>query len=209
MGVGSSLVSLLPTVPTTSNTLGSQGALGGGAGLGPVDSLFYSFLGTNLQIASRSGDQWQDASAVAPSLVVMNNQPAPIQVGDNVPISQTTVNTTNPDTTLSSGEDVQAGAFWTSYCASIPAAWSTWILSSRRAMRFYRASLPLRQIRIYRHVRWPPGSLYRADRQCCWRLIQQNNAQTGSSVPYSGAFRVYAGCLAPNHDPKLRAISQQ
>jgi len=45
----------------------------------------------------------------APSLVVMNNQPAQIQVGDNIPISQTTVNTGDADTTLSSVEYVQTG----------------------------------------------------------------------------------------------------
>jgi general secretion pathway protein D len=45
----------------------------------------------------------------APSLVVMNNQPAQIQVGDNIPISQTTVNTGTSDTTLSSVEYVQTG----------------------------------------------------------------------------------------------------
>jgi general secretion pathway protein D len=39
----------------------------------------------------------------------MNNQQAQIQVGDNIPISQTTVNTTNSDTTLSSVEYVQTG----------------------------------------------------------------------------------------------------
>jgi general secretion pathway protein D len=45
----------------------------------------------------------------APSLVVMNNQQAQIQVGENIPINQTSVNTTTSDTTLSSVEYVQTG----------------------------------------------------------------------------------------------------
>jgi len=39
----------------------------------------------------------------------MNNQQAQIQVGDNIPISQTTVNTSGSDTTLSSVEYVHTG----------------------------------------------------------------------------------------------------
>jgi len=99
------------TSTTVANTAGSQGALGGGgAGLGATDSLFYSFVSTNLQIAIHaleSNGRTQVLSA--PSLVVMNNQNAQIQVGDNIPISQTTVNTTNSDTTLSSVEYLQTG----------------------------------------------------------------------------------------------------
>jgi general secretion pathway protein D len=41
--------------------------------------------------------------------VVMNNENAQIQVGDNIPISQTTVNTGVSDTTLSSVEYLQTG----------------------------------------------------------------------------------------------------
>jgi general secretion pathway protein D len=46
----------------------------------------------------------QERRLSAPSLVVMNNQQAQIQVGDNIPISQTTVNTSGSDTILSSVE---------------------------------------------------------------------------------------------------------
>jgi general secretion pathway protein D len=98
------------TSTTVANTPGSQGALGGGgAGLG-ADSLFYSFVSSNLQVALHALETNGRTQVLsAPSLVVMNNQPAQIQVGDNIPISQTTVNTGNSDTTLSSVEYVQTG----------------------------------------------------------------------------------------------------
>lgn len=96
---------------TVANTPGSQGALGGGGiGLGAMDSLFYSFVGSNLQFALHALETSGRTQVLsAPSLVVMNNQQAQIQVGDNIPISQTTVNTNTSDTTLSSVEYVQTG----------------------------------------------------------------------------------------------------
>ncbi len=96
---------------TVANTKGSQGALGGGgAGLGSTDSLFYSFVSSNLQVALHALETTGRTQVLsAPSLVVMNNQQAQIQVGDNIPISQTTVNTSTSDTTLSSVEYVQTG----------------------------------------------------------------------------------------------------
>ena len=96
---------------TVANTSGNQGALGaGGVGLGAADSLFYSFVSNNLQVALHALETNGRTQVLsAPSLVVMNNQQAQIQVGDNVPISQTTVNTSNSDTTLSSVEYVQTG----------------------------------------------------------------------------------------------------
>ncbi len=99
------------TSTTVGNAAGSQGALGGGgAGLGATDSLFYSFVSSNLQVALHALETNGRTQVLsAPSLVVMNNQPAQIQVGDNIPISQTTVNTGTSDTTLSSVEYVQTG----------------------------------------------------------------------------------------------------
>ncbi len=99
------------TSTTVANASGSQGALGGGgAGLGASDSLFYSFVSSNLQVALHALETNGRTQVLsAPSLVVMNNQPAQIQVGDNIPISQTTVNTGDADTTLSSVEYVQTG----------------------------------------------------------------------------------------------------
>ncbi|MGY2401146.1 type II secretion system secretin GspD [Pseudomonas sp. SDO5271_S396] len=96
---------------TVANASGSQGALGGGgAGLGATDSLFYSFVSSNLQVALHALEKNGRTQVLsAPSLVVMNNQPAQIQVGDNIPINQTTVNTGDADTTLSSVEYVQTG----------------------------------------------------------------------------------------------------
>ncbi|MBD8709047.1 type II secretion system secretin GspD [Pseudomonas sp. CFBP 13711] len=99
------------TSTTVANTAGSQGALGGGgAGLGSTDSLFYSFVSTNLQVAIHALETNGRTQVLsAPSLVVMNNESAQIQVGDNIPISQTTVNTGTSDTTLSSVEYLQTG----------------------------------------------------------------------------------------------------
>jgi general secretion pathway protein D len=96
---------------TVANASGSQGALGGGgAGLGATDSLFYSFVSSNLQVALHALETNGRTQVLsAPSLVVMNNQQAQIQVGDNIPISQTTVNTNVSNTTLSSVEYVQTG----------------------------------------------------------------------------------------------------
>ena len=99
------------TSTTVANTAGSQGALGGGgAGLGATDSLFYSFVSTNLQVAIHALETNGRTQVLsAPSLVVMNNENAQIQVGDNIPISQTTVNTGVSNTTLSSVEYLQTG----------------------------------------------------------------------------------------------------
>ncbi|WPO98443.1 type II secretion system secretin GspD [Pseudomonas sp. HR96] len=99
------------TSTTVADASGSQGALGGGgAGLGSSDSLFYSFVSNHLQVALhalQTNGRTQVLSA--PSLVVMNNQQAQIQVGNNIPINQTTVNTSSSTTTLSSVEYVQTG----------------------------------------------------------------------------------------------------
>ncbi len=98
------------TSDTVANESGSQGALGaGGVALGS-SSLFYSFVSNNLQVALRALEiRGLTQVLSAPSLVVLNNQQAQIQVGDNVPINQTTVNTSTSDTTLSSVEYVQTG----------------------------------------------------------------------------------------------------
>ena len=99
------------TTGNVTNTAGSQGALGaGGAALVSTDSFFYSFVSNNLQVALRALETNGRTQVLsAPSLVVMNNQQAQIQVGDNIPISQTTVNTNASATTLSSVEYVQTG----------------------------------------------------------------------------------------------------
>ncbi|WP_213877908.1 type II secretion system secretin GspD [Pseudomonas sp. dw_358] len=99
------------TSTTVANSTGSQGALGsGGASLGSTDALFYSFVSSHLQVALHALETNGRTQVLsAPSLVVMNNQAAQIQVGDNIPITQTTVNTTSSATTLSSVEYVQTG----------------------------------------------------------------------------------------------------
>jgi general secretion pathway protein D len=92
------------------NASGSQGALGqGGAALGAADALYYSFVSSHLQVALHALEANGNTRVLsAPSLVVMNNQQAQIQVGANIPITQTSVTTTS-ESTYSSVEYVQTG----------------------------------------------------------------------------------------------------
>ncbi|WP_267225346.1 type II secretion system secretin GspD [Dyella silvae] len=77
-----------------------QGALGQGGNQynpgtasSPGDALFYSFVNKNLQVALRAMEISGNTKTLsAPSMVVMNNQMAQIQVGDQIPINQTSVN---------------------------------------------------------------------------------------------------------------------
>ncbi len=72
-----------------------QGALGlGGNAYNPAkDALFYSFVNSNLQVALHAMETSGNTKTLsAPSMVVMNNQTAHIQVGAQVPVNQTSVN---------------------------------------------------------------------------------------------------------------------
>lgn len=93
------------------NASGSQAALGrGGAGLNKTDALFYSFVSDNLQVALHALETNGTTKVLsAPSLVVMNNQQAQIQVGDNIPINQTTINLDNILVNTSSVQYLQTG----------------------------------------------------------------------------------------------------
>ena len=65
----------------------------GGNGFGG-EPFFYSFLNSNLQVAVRAMETSGNTKTLsAPSMVVMNNQEATIQVGDRIPINSTSVNT--------------------------------------------------------------------------------------------------------------------
>jgi general secretion pathway protein D len=71
-----------------------QAALGQGGNAYGGEPFFYSFLNSNLQVAVRAMETSGNTKTLsAPSMVVMNNQPAIIQVGDRIPINQTSVNT--------------------------------------------------------------------------------------------------------------------
>lgn len=74
-----------------------QWALGGGIGAVPTgrpDTLFYSFVNSELQVALRAMEHNGHTKILsAPSLVVVNNHKARIQVGDQIPVTQTYVNT--------------------------------------------------------------------------------------------------------------------
>ncbi|WP_072398404.1 MULTISPECIES: type II secretion system secretin GspD [Pseudomonas] len=97
--------------PGIQNVSGSHGALGaGGAALKTTDTLFYSFVSDNLQVALHALESKGNTRVLsAPSLVVMNNQNAQIQVGDNIPINQTTINLDNTSVSTSSVQYIQTG----------------------------------------------------------------------------------------------------
>jgi general secretion pathway protein D len=71
-----------------------QWALGSAAAkpLSP-DTFFYSFVNKNIQVALRAMETSGNTTTLsAPSLVVVNNHKARIQVGDQIPVTQTFVN---------------------------------------------------------------------------------------------------------------------
>ncbi|HVI54713.1 MAG TPA: type II secretion system secretin GspD [Luteibacter sp.] len=71
-----------------------QWALGSGGGKpSGADTLFYSFVNKNVQVALRAMETNGNTTTLsAPSLVVVNNRKARIQVGDQIPVTQTFVN---------------------------------------------------------------------------------------------------------------------
>lgn len=71
-----------------------QWALGSGGGKPSAsDTLFYSFVNKNVQVALRAMETDSNTTTLsAPSLVVVNNRKARIQVGDQIPVTQTFVN---------------------------------------------------------------------------------------------------------------------
>ncbi|MEI7035438.1 type II secretion system secretin GspD [Fulvimonas yonginensis] len=88
-----------------------QWALGkGGMTYNPTgDSFFYSFLNNNLQVALHAQETNGNIKTLsAPSLVVMNNQVAHIQAGDQIPVNQTFF-TTGLGTVDSSGNPTTIG----------------------------------------------------------------------------------------------------
>lgn len=79
-----------------------QGAvgLGGNSFVPGSDALFYSFVNSNLQVALHAMETSGNTKTLsAPSMVVMNNQVAHIQVGSRVPINTTSVTPTTGATT--------------------------------------------------------------------------------------------------------------
>ena len=92
--------------PGTSNFLPGepyrhrQVGLGQGGNAFGGEPFFYSFLNSNLQVAVRAMETSGNTKTLSsPSMVVMNNQLAHIQVGDRIPVNQTSVNTGIGNTT--------------------------------------------------------------------------------------------------------------
>ncbi|MGF6712623.1 general secretion pathway protein D [Luteibacter sp. W1I16] len=90
-----------------------QWALGNGGNVynPTTDSFFYSFVNNNIAVALRAMETSGNTKILsAPSLVVLNNQKAHIQVGDQIPITQTFVNTNaNTDNTIGQVEYKDTG----------------------------------------------------------------------------------------------------
>ncbi|HVI53698.1 MAG TPA: type II secretion system secretin GspD [Luteibacter sp.] len=90
-----------------------QWALGNGGNVynPSTDSFFYSFVNNNLSVALKAMETSGNTKTLsAPSLVVLNNQKAHIQVGDQIPITQTYVNTgANTDNTIGQVEYKDTG----------------------------------------------------------------------------------------------------
>jgi general secretion pathway protein D len=90
-----------------------QWALGnGGASYSPgKDSFFYSFVNNDISVALHAMETSGNTKTLsAPSLVVLNNQKAHIQIGDQIPITQTFVNTgANTDNTIGQVEYKDTG----------------------------------------------------------------------------------------------------
>ncbi|WP_426701220.1 type II secretion system secretin GspD [Rhodanobacter sp. Col0626] len=93
------------------NTLGQpyrhrQVGLGnGGNAYNTADSLFYSFINSKMQVALSALETSGNTKTLsAPSMVVLNNQKAHIQVGNQIPVNQTSIigiGTGTADTTAS------------------------------------------------------------------------------------------------------------
>ena len=90
--VGSTIGPNNTFVPPPLGNNNQFGALGqGGPGFNG-EPFFYSFLNSNLQVAVRALETSGNTKTLsAPSMVVMNNQSARIQVGNQVPINQSSV----------------------------------------------------------------------------------------------------------------------
>ncbi|SQF99210.1 general secretion pathway protein D [Paucimonas lemoignei] len=170
------------------NTPGSQGALGaGGAALGS-SSLFYSFVSSNLQVALKALETNGRTQVLsAPSLVVMNNQQAQIQVGDNIPISQTTVNTNVSNTTLSSVEYVQTGVIL-DVVPRINPGGLVYMDIQQQVSNADLTSISGNQTNPNISTRSVSTQVAVQSGQTVLLggLIKQDNAENGSSVPYLG-----------------------
>ncbi|MEP6897976.1 MAG: secretin N-terminal domain-containing protein, partial [Rhodanobacter sp.] len=65
---------------------------GGGNAYNAADSLFYSFINSKMQVALSALETSGNTKTLsAPSMVVLNNQKAHIQVGNQIPINQTSL----------------------------------------------------------------------------------------------------------------------
>ena len=170
------------------NTPGSRGALGaGGAALGS-SSLFYSFVSDNLQVALKALETNGRTQVLsAPSLVVMNNQQAQIQVGDNIPISQTTVNTNVSNTTLSSVEYLQTGVILDVVPRIIPGG-LVYMDIQQQVSSADSSSVNANQTNPSISTRSVSTQVAVQSGQTVLLggLIKQDNAESGSSVPYLG-----------------------
>ncbi len=87
-----------------------QIGLGAGGNAFTGQAFFYSFLNSKMQVAVSAMESSGNTKTLsAPSLVVLNNQMAHIQVGDEVPINQTSVSTVGTDNTYNQVQYLSTG----------------------------------------------------------------------------------------------------
>ena len=93
-----------------------QGLLGSGGASVPSSGLFYSYIGPEIQAAIRALETSGNTRIVsAPSLLVLNNREADIQVGTKIPVVQTFFNpgygtSVNTNTTTNSSVGYNSGS---------------------------------------------------------------------------------------------------
>lgn len=176
---------------TVANASGSQGALGGGgAGLSSTDSMFYSFVSSKLQVALHALETSGRTQVLsAPSLVVMNNQKAKIQVGDDIPISQTSISTTTSTSTVSSVEYVQTGVILSVVPRINPGGLVYMDINqqvSDAATSSTSSSTTDSNPTISTRSVATQVAVQSGQTVLLGGLIKQNDSQTNSSVPYLG-----------------------
>jgi len=163
-----------------------QWALGnGGASYNSTnDSFFYSFVNNNVSVALHAMEQNGNTKVLsAPSLVVLNNQKAHIEVGDQIPITQTYVNTTaNTDNTIGQVEYKDTGVILNVRPRVNPGGLVylnvNQVVSSPGVVDTTTGNFPIQQREVATQVAVQSGQTV-----LLGGLIKQNDATTDTGIP--------------------------